>query len=184
MQTLNRHYTAFEQKRLARPNRQRAIGAGGKFKLSLEERVFMTLFALRLYPTGALLGFLFDLDESNAFRNVQITKAFLAEHLLLPKQVRKQRIAGVDREHGATDSASERQRAAEAFLFGEEEALHGEDPRGARGAHGMAAGWGWGLCGQSARQAHVRGVWGSGKVAEACSGLGGQGVCWVRGLGA
>ncbi len=60
MQTLNRHYTAFEPKRLARPNRQRAIDARGKFQRSLEERVLRTLFALRLYPTWALLGFLFD----------------------------------------------------------------------------------------------------------------------------
>lgn len=46
----------------------------------------MTLFAFRLYPTWALLGFLFDLDESNAFRDGQITKGFLAEHLSLPKR--------------------------------------------------------------------------------------------------
>ncbi len=96
MHTLNRHYPAFEQQRLTRPNRQRAIGAGGKFKRSLEERVLMTLFALRFYPTWALLGFLFDLDESNAFRNVQMTKAFLAEHLPLPKRVRKQRIGSLE----------------------------------------------------------------------------------------
>jgi hypothetical protein len=92
LQKLNRHYLAFEQKRLARPNRQRAPVAGGKFKLTLEERVFMTLFALRLYSTWTLLGFLFDLDESNAFRDAQITQAFLAEHLPLPERVRKQRI--------------------------------------------------------------------------------------------
>jgi len=45
----------------------KVIGAGGKFKLSLQERVFMTLFFLRHYLTFALLGFLFELHESNAY---------------------------------------------------------------------------------------------------------------------
>lgn len=96
IEKLNCHYGAFEQKRLARPDRQRSIGAGGTFKLALEERVFMRLFALRVYPTWALLGFLFDLDESNAFRDARITRAFLSEHIPLPEQVRKQRIRSLE----------------------------------------------------------------------------------------
>ncbi len=90
------HYRAFEQKRLARPDRQRALGAGGQFKLSLEERGFMTLFALRTYPTWALLGYLFDLHESNAFRDVAMIRAFLSEQVPLPERARKQRIGSLE----------------------------------------------------------------------------------------
>ncbi len=42
--------------------------------MSLEERVFMPLFFLRHYLTFALLGFLFELHESNAYRNVGLTQ--------------------------------------------------------------------------------------------------------------
>lgn len=76
MENLEKAYPEFEKRRLSRKDRKRAIGAGGKFKLSLAERVFMTLFFLRHYPTYALLGFLFDLHESNAFRDSSITKDF------------------------------------------------------------------------------------------------------------
>ncbi|MQK95514.1 transposase family protein, partial [Escherichia coli] len=96
MAVLNKAYPDFERRRLSRRRRERAIGAGGKFKLSLEERVFMTLFFLRHYPTFALLGFLFDLHESNAYRNVEMMKEFLREHLPLPEKVRRKRISSID----------------------------------------------------------------------------------------
>lgn len=96
MAVLNKAYPDFERRRLSRRRRERAIGAGGKFKLSLEGRVFMTLFFLRHYPTFALLGFLFDLHESNAYRNVEMMKEFLREHLPLPEKVREKRISSID----------------------------------------------------------------------------------------
>jgi len=89
MTVLKETYPEFERKRLSR--REREIGAGGKFKLSLEERVFMTLFFLRHYLTFALLGFLFELHESNAYRNLEMMKSFLREHLPLPERVRRRR---------------------------------------------------------------------------------------------
>ncbi len=47
MENLEKAYPEFEKKKhLSRPNRKRAIGAGGKFKLPLPERVFMTPFSL------------------------------------------------------------------------------------------------------------------------------------------
>ncbi|MGQ9729574.1 MAG: helix-turn-helix domain-containing protein [Candidatus Fervidibacter sp.] len=76
METLQKDYPEFQRLRLYRKDRKRAIGAGGKFKLSLDERVFMTLFFLRHYPVYALLGFLFDLHESNAYRNVEAMKRY------------------------------------------------------------------------------------------------------------
>ncbi len=96
MEVLTKAYPAFERARLQRRDRKRAIGAGGKFKLSLSERVIMTLFFLRHYPTYALLGFLFGLHESNAFRNVEIMKRFLAKHLPLPERIRKERISSLE----------------------------------------------------------------------------------------
>ncbi len=50
----------------------------------------MTLFFLRHYLTFALLGFLFELHESNAYRN------FLREHLPLPERVREKKISSFE----------------------------------------------------------------------------------------
>ncbi|MFN4132512.1 MAG: transposase family protein [Caldimicrobium sp.] len=94
--TLEKHYMHFQRKRLSRRERERDIGAGAKFKLSLEQRVFMTLFFLRHYTTFALLGFLFDLHESNAYRNVEIMKEFLKEYIPLPNKVKKKKISSLD----------------------------------------------------------------------------------------
>ncbi len=91
MTALKKAYPEFERKRLSR--REREIGARGKFKLSLEERVFMTLFFLRHYLTFALLGFLFELHESNAYRNLEMMKSFLREHLPLPERVGEKKIS-------------------------------------------------------------------------------------------
>jgi len=76
MAVLREAYPDYERKRLSRRKREREIGAGGKFKLSLEEKVFMTLFFLRHYTTYTLLGFLFELHKSNAYRNVEMMKSF------------------------------------------------------------------------------------------------------------
>ncbi len=76
MAVLNKTYPDFEKRRLSRRRRERGIGAGGKFKLSLQERAFMTLFFFRHYLNFALSGFLFELHESNAFRNVEMMKSF------------------------------------------------------------------------------------------------------------
>ncbi len=96
MAVLKKAYPDFERRRLSRRKRERAIGAGGKFKLSLEERVFIALFFLRHYLTYALLGFLFDLHESNAYRNVKVMKEFLREHLPLSERVRGKRTGSID----------------------------------------------------------------------------------------
>jgi len=96
MTVLKKAYPEFERKRLSRRERERGIGAGGKFKLSLQERVFVNLFFLRHYTTYALLGFLFELHESNAYRNVEMMKSFLRGHLPLPERVREKKISSFD----------------------------------------------------------------------------------------
>ncbi|MFA4029186.1 MAG: hypothetical protein GDYSWBUE_001966 [Candidatus Fervidibacterota bacterium] len=47
-----------------------------KVQVIFERKVFITLFFLRHYLTFALLGFLFELHESNAYRNFEMMKIF------------------------------------------------------------------------------------------------------------
>lgn len=60
----------FEQKRLSREDRERDIGAGHPFKLSLRDRLLMFLMYYRLYTSSNLLGFLFDMHHSNVLRDI------------------------------------------------------------------------------------------------------------------
>jgi hypothetical protein len=57
-----------ERRRLARPNRRRAIGAGDKPNLRPEDQVLLTLVWLRLYPTHEVLGFLFGVSQPTVGR--------------------------------------------------------------------------------------------------------------------
>ncbi len=50
--------------------RQRQVGAGHPFRLDLPERLLMGLMYLRLYVRQSLLGYMFDLDESNISREL------------------------------------------------------------------------------------------------------------------
>ena len=57
--------------------RQRAVGGGPLATLDLPTRLLMTLLWLRVYPTYEVLGWLFGLEKSNAWENVQDTLAIL-----------------------------------------------------------------------------------------------------------
>jgi hypothetical protein len=57
--------------------RQRAAGAGAPATLDLSTRLLMTLLWLRVYPTYEVLGWLFGLEKSNAWENVQDTLTML-----------------------------------------------------------------------------------------------------------
>ena len=63
-------YEAAEAARRTRPSRVRQAGAGRKFRLDLPERLLLGLMYLRLYVRQSLLGYLFDLDESNISREL------------------------------------------------------------------------------------------------------------------
>jgi hypothetical protein len=65
-------YEEAEEERLARSDRQRQRGAGGQFRLSLCDRLLLTLTWLRVYVSYAALGLLFGLDKSNICRNVRM----------------------------------------------------------------------------------------------------------------
>lgn len=63
-------YEARELTKRQRPERQGAQDSGRPFRLGLAERVLMGLMYLRLYVRQSLLGYLFDLDESNISREL------------------------------------------------------------------------------------------------------------------
>jgi hypothetical protein len=65
------YHAETEAERLARSDRQRARGAGGRFKHDLRTRLMMALVWLRTYPTYEVLGVLFDLDKGNISRNLK-----------------------------------------------------------------------------------------------------------------
>jgi hypothetical protein len=56
---------------LDRPDRQRAIGAGGAFGLATADQVLLAVVWLRQYPTQEVLGFLFGVSDSTALRAVR-----------------------------------------------------------------------------------------------------------------
>jgi hypothetical protein len=62
---------AAHRKTLDRPDRRRAIGAGGEFGLSTADQVLMAVVWLRQYPTQEVLGFLFGVSDSTALRAVR-----------------------------------------------------------------------------------------------------------------
>src|SRR6476620_10555426 len=62
---------AAHRKTLDRPDRQRAIGAGGEFGLASTDQVLLTVVWLRQYPTQEVLGFLFGGSDSTALRAVR-----------------------------------------------------------------------------------------------------------------
>lgn len=66
--------------------RQRAVGGGRKAKLGLEDQVVLTLIYYRLYLTQVLLGYLFDLDDSNVSRVISRVRPLLLKVLPLPVQ--------------------------------------------------------------------------------------------------
>lgn len=61
-----------EEKRLSRPNRKRAIGAGHPYTLkSIKEKLFCILLYYKIYPAFWLLGLIVGLDASNVCRLIQ-----------------------------------------------------------------------------------------------------------------
>lgn len=62
---------AAHRKALDRPDRQRAIGAGGAFGLATADQVLLAVIWLRQYPTQEVLGFLFGVSDSTALRAVR-----------------------------------------------------------------------------------------------------------------
>jgi DDE superfamily endonuclease/Helix-turn-helix of DDE superfamily endonuclease len=80
-------YSSIEERRLSRGDRQRKIGAGHPFKLHLRDRLLVLLIYYRLYVTSTLLGFLFDLGQTNVLKDIRMIEPAVREVLPLPAKV-------------------------------------------------------------------------------------------------
>ncbi len=65
--------------RLTRPDRQRAIGGGGKASLEQRDQILLAVIWLRIYPTNQLLGYLFGVSDSTVSRLIQRLIPLLAK---------------------------------------------------------------------------------------------------------
>jgi len=89
LELLEPRWNEAELERLNTHTRQRAIGAGAKFKLNLTARVLMILIYLRQYCTQEFLGWLlFNLDRSNVCRNIKLMLPVLEQALPGPIRAR------------------------------------------------------------------------------------------------
>jgi hypothetical protein len=83
-------YPKYEVKRLSHRKdrrRERAVGAGRHFKLDVKDMVIMVLVYYRLYITYTLTGFLFDLDQSNVYRDIAKIEGLIKQCLPIPQKL-------------------------------------------------------------------------------------------------
>ena len=78
-------YTAYEQKRLQRENRKRAIGAGHPYNLILKDRLLILLIYYHMYTSSTLLGYLFCVSQTSVLKNIRKLEPLVSEVLPLPK---------------------------------------------------------------------------------------------------
>ncbi len=81
-----------ETKRLSHKRkyrRERAVGAGGPFKMDLRNRFLMILVYYWLYITYTLTGFLFNLNHSNVCRDIQKIEGLIRTYLPIPQKLYK-----------------------------------------------------------------------------------------------
>jgi hypothetical protein len=86
---IKERYAAFEQKRLFRADRKRAVGAGHPFKLPLTDRLLMLMVYYHLYVSSTLAAYLFDLSQSNVLKNIRKLEPLVSQVLPLPKKQHK-----------------------------------------------------------------------------------------------
>ena len=85
-QQTHQKYQTYEQKRLQRDNRKRAIGAGQPFKLDLTNRLLMLLLYYRLYTSSTLLGYLCNLTQTSVLRTIRKLEPLIQEILPIPSK--------------------------------------------------------------------------------------------------
>ena len=85
-QQIHQKYQNYEQKRLYRKDRKRAIGAGQPFKLDLTNRLLTLLLYYRLYTSSTLLGYLVNLSQTSVLKSIRKLEPPIQEILPLPKK--------------------------------------------------------------------------------------------------
>ena len=83
---IQKQYKTTESKRLSK-NRKRAIGAGRRFDLSVNDRILMLLMYYRMYTTYDLLGMIFDLDKSNVMRDIRYLEPAVKSSIPIPAKL-------------------------------------------------------------------------------------------------
>jgi hypothetical protein len=88
-------YLEAEARRLNRPQRQRALGAGHPFELALSDHLLLTVIWLRLYPIHEVLAYLFGVSDSTVSRLIErvlpILEASGRDGMRLPDPGKKRR---------------------------------------------------------------------------------------------
>ena len=84
---VKKQYPITEKTRLSKRKRQRKIGAGHPFDLSIEDKLVMLLVYYRLYITCELAGYLFDLDQSNVSRNIRYLEPAVKQSIPIPTKM-------------------------------------------------------------------------------------------------
>ena len=84
---ITKRYVKHEIQRLSkRKYRKRDIGAGRHFTLDTRDRFLMLLVYYRLYITYTLAGFLFNLDQSTTYRDIQKIESLVRECVPIPQK--------------------------------------------------------------------------------------------------
>jgi hypothetical protein len=90
-QQITQKYETYEQKRLTRENRKRAIGAGQPFKLNLTDRLLLIFLYYRLYTSSTLLGYLVNLSQTSVLKSIRKLEPLVNQVQPTPnKQTQKQ----------------------------------------------------------------------------------------------
>jgi hypothetical protein len=88
-------FVAAQQQRLARMERQRAVGGGRTADLSVRDQILLAVVWLRQYPTNEVLGFVFGVSDSTVSRIiarvVPLLEASGCDTMRLPDPGRKHR---------------------------------------------------------------------------------------------
>ncbi len=76
-----------EEKRLDRPDRKRAIGAGRRHVLNLKDRLVLCLFYIKTYATQEVVGMFFKLSQGTVSNTVSNMSLVIKDSLPTPKKI-------------------------------------------------------------------------------------------------
>jgi hypothetical protein len=120
----------YEEKRLARSDRKHKTGAGHPFKLNLKNRFLLLLLYYRLYASSTLIGFLFDLGQTNVLKDIRALEPATQAILPLPKKIHDatRRLQSVHRRHRTGNSKAKSKAKTQNPLQRQKEAPHRKNP--------------------------------------------------------
>ena len=84
---VKRMYPGEERKRLSKRSRQREIGAGRRFTLSLRDRVLLLLFYYRTYATQDVTAEVFGVGQATVSRCIDLTAPLVKQCIPIPAKL-------------------------------------------------------------------------------------------------